>query len=188
MSPAVTAWGCLQSDAKHWQPDGSNTAVASSPYEEYYPLPVGQHSLFLFSFSATENLQFLLPARSIVENWFLIFCEEHSLEQGAEKNTNLQGKKQYKTGGNYTMRSFEICSPRKNLWASDNSVNGVWQGPQTFQKSRKHLQLLGDWRVTRKQVNILRTLISAATCAPRFLKGAGEVKRNFICWGQKNRK
>jgi len=62
--------------------------MAPSPYEEYYPLPVVQDSLFLFSFSATENLQ-LLPARSIVENWFLIFCEEHSLEQGAEKNANL---------------------------------------------------------------------------------------------------
>jgi hypothetical protein len=55
-----------------------------SPYEEYYPLPVVQDSLFLFSFSATKNLQFLLSARSRVENWFLIFCEEHNLEQGAE--------------------------------------------------------------------------------------------------------
>jgi len=73
------------------EPDDSSTAVASSPYEEYYPLPVGKDSLFLFSFSATENLQFLLAARSMVENWFLIFYDEHRLEQGAEKNNSLQG-------------------------------------------------------------------------------------------------
>lgn len=83
------------------------------------------------------------------------------------------------------MRSFEICSPRKILRTSKNSVDGVWQGPQIFPKSRKHLQTCWGQKGDKKQVNILRTLISAATCTPRFLTGAGEVKRNFICRGQK---
>ena len=97
-----------------WRDALTASGVAASPYEQCHPLAVVRHSLFLFACSATENLWFLLPARAVVENSCLIFCEKHRLfkvSRSRERRTTLElrGRKYQEIGESYIMRSFTIC-------------------------------------------------------------------------------
>jgi hypothetical protein len=124
-------------------------------YEEHYPLPVVHFSQFLFSFSATKNLQFLLPARSMVENWFLIFCEDHSLDVSRSRGQRRTlGLTREEETGDWRKLHNELLW---NLFSSEITelqriMSTVYGRVHKFKKNRKHLQILGARRVTRNKL------------------------------------